>query len=985
MAFTYLDEQPAEKKKRGMFTYMDEEPERERMSRGEAMWFAGKMGLKDTYRGAKQIAGIGEEQMAEDQRILNELMEDEEYGGAVTAAYFGGMVADPVGLALPISRLKHVGTGLKALGRLAKLGAISGGTFGTLGYVDPEAPSLLTEGQMTRPEQALIGAGGGAILGPVIGGASKALGKAYEPVGDFAWKALSTKPEVGGASVGALAGYNMDMDASPQDKMRNAIKGVLIGGGGGLAVRGINKMTDDSLSRWFVPDWGLDADYVTRRGQFQGDRSIIREEFQGLVQRIAREPEVVRKALYKMLTNPHAPVDESVVGLQKETRELVTKYGAELKDLGVLDPKVFEKNLDTYLHRTYLRPKNQKFFSTDQKIRTIGDELRMRGIKKEVSAKQWDAGRRPDGEGEWEVLDKKGKNYIVRRDYSEAERMEMGEVTDAAMALNRTGLLMANDVSAYRFFRDIAANPRLSIGPEDGPVGKFTERVPDDTVTGLRGGPKKFGELADRYVTKELYDDLIRVGQLRSKDSRVDKLFAKYKKLNALWKVSKTALNPAVHMNNIVSNVHLYDFYDGNFKYLAKAMGDMRTKNDMYKEALGNGVFGADFIGHEIGPEFEAITRAYSDIGAGAEDALGWSLRNAPRIAQRLAKFTKKWTFDKMLRAYMVEDHVFRMGIYRTAKEKLMKDGLGESEAMAMAARKAREGFVDYSRTTPALEIMRNGPLPFISYMYGVVPRLAETAAKKPMKLAKWGLIWQGLNAAGEDMSDTPKEDIDYQRKLMQNYQRRTLMGVPGMPAATIKMPDFMSPKTNEDWYLDIGRMVPGGDIFGMTEGGVGQVPFLPQSLQPSFGAGGAIYNTLMGVDPFKGKEIPGGPEGRAKHLGQQFIPNLPIPGAPTYAGEKIKRAMTGKPQPTKDYHTPLSATLSGLGIKTTPVTSGKGVLRQRMKLQTKIRALDEERGSLRRQYISGDIDQVELSNRLKEIQREKAKLKREFGEKVRR
>ena len=113
MAFTYLDEQqPTEKKKRGMFTYIDEEPERERMSRGEAMWFAGKMGLKDTYRGAKQIAGIGEEQMAEDQRILNELMDDEEYGGAVTAAYFGGMIADPVGLALPISRLKHVGTGM---------------------------------------------------------------------------------------------------------------------------------------------------------------------------------------------------------------------------------------------------------------------------------------------------------------------------------------------------------------------------------------------------------------------------------------------------------------------------------------------------------------------------------------------------------------------------------------------------------------------------------------------------------------------------------------------------------------------------------------------------------------------------------------------------------------------------------------------------------------------------------------------------------
>ena len=118
----------------------------------------------------------------------------------------------------------------------------------------------------------------------------------------------------------------------------------------------------------------------------------------------------------------------------------------------------------------------------------------------------------------------------------------------------------------------------------------------------------------------------------------------------------------------------------------------------------------------------------------------------------------------------------------------------------------------------------------------------------------------------------------------MADYQRRSLMGLPFMPEAGIKMPDKISPKTMDDWYLDIGRMIPGGDIFGMTEGGAGQVPFLPQSLQPSFGAAGAIGSAVWGMDPFKGIVRQRGPsladktkEG-AQYLAKQFIPNLPVP-----------------------------------------------------------------------------------------------------------
>ena len=991
-------------------TFVSDEEERKkkkRMSKSDAIWFASKMGLSDTARGIGQLmpGDIGEEWLADKQSTLNDLIDDEEYGSAVTAAYFGGMIADPVSWALPLGKVMQ-GAKLGWKG-LTKLGAISGGVFGGLGYVDPEAPSMIGTvtgegGQMTRPEQALIGVGAGSVLSPVLGKTLQGLTSAK--TGDAIWKALSTRPEAGGTAIGGLIGFNTDMDAPLQDKMKNAAMWAAIGAGSGAVVKKADEKGGNFLAKIFIPDWNLDSSYLATRGRFSGDRSIIRREFEAVLENITKLNEGGRKALYRMLTDPDATQDAALVGLKGETRELVTKYGKELRDLGVLDPDTFSKNVDKYLHRTYLRPKGEKFFSTDAMIRTIGDELRMRGIKKSWNKAAWEKGERPDADGEWEVLGKgKGKDDLeIRRDFTAAERTEMGEITDAAHALNRTGILMANDVSAYRFFRDVANNPKVASDPDkvseaDMLALGHIKMIPKGGVEGIVSSPKKFGDLAGKYVSKETYNDLIRVAQLKDRSGPGWKLWNKYKKLNAAWKVSKTALNPAVHMNNIVSNVHLYDFYDGSIKNLTKAAGDMRSKNKMYQEALQNGVFGADFIGHEIGPAFKVVTDAYK-TGSGAVDAVGWAERWAPRIALKVARSVKSKSIDKMMKWYMMEDHVFRMGLYRTVKDRLMKQGLTESEAIAKAARDAREGFVDYSRSTPALEFLRQGPLPFISYMYGVIPRLAETAAKKPMKLAKWGLIWHGLNKAGEHMSDASKEDIDYQRRQMAPYQRRTLLGVPGMPSATIKMPEFMSPKTPDDWYLDIGRMIPGGDIFGMTEGGVGQVPGLPSALQPSFGAAGAIYDAFTGIDRFKGRERLRGPstpdkllEG-AQYLGKQFMPNLPVPiglipgvGDPTYAGAKVTRAVRGAPQPTKDYHTLTSALLSGVGIKTTPVKTAKGIQRKRMKLDQDKKQLEQLIQAARRGIMSKDVTRDEGTNLIKKYRRKIMELEKEFARQVRR
>lgn len=59
-----------------------------------AVGYAFKLGIADTFRGAKQIIGADKEKMKAEQQKLNELMQGEN-GTMVTAAYFAGALLDP--------------------------------------------------------------------------------------------------------------------------------------------------------------------------------------------------------------------------------------------------------------------------------------------------------------------------------------------------------------------------------------------------------------------------------------------------------------------------------------------------------------------------------------------------------------------------------------------------------------------------------------------------------------------------------------------------------------------------------------------------------------------------------------------------------------------------------------------------------------------------------------------------------------------------
>ena len=69
------------------------------------------MGVMESVHGVTQMAGFKEEEMQAKYDLLKRYQDHPEHGGKVTAAYFGGMVLDPVGWALPFSKARHIKKG----------------------------------------------------------------------------------------------------------------------------------------------------------------------------------------------------------------------------------------------------------------------------------------------------------------------------------------------------------------------------------------------------------------------------------------------------------------------------------------------------------------------------------------------------------------------------------------------------------------------------------------------------------------------------------------------------------------------------------------------------------------------------------------------------------------------------------------------------------------------------------------------------------
>ena len=266
-------------------------------------------------------------------------------------------------------------------------------------------------------------------------------------------------------------------------------------------------------------------------------------------------------------------------------RKSIEGYGRELVEMGLLPEEAYLRNLGTYLHRSYRQYEFEapglvkwarKKQSKARKAALAGDELMARGRRHRVSQSRilknipdkfkkmaaspdvvdwvildrlnesgrvmkriyWPAG--PVGEligpaptgkgtwvnqGTWRLGHEKGKAprgmVMLRRDYSEAERAEMGEIRDARYNLIKTYELLARDISTGRFFEDISKNPDWFVMDKpDGVVVDAAEvtrfystiagiewvRIPDTIIP--KSSAKRWGALSGGYIRAAIWRDM---------------------------------------------------------------------------------------------------------------------------------------------------------------------------------------------------------------------------------------------------------------------------------------------------------------------------------------------------------------------------------------------------------------------------------------------------------------------------------------------
>lgn len=596
--------------------------------------------------------------------------------------------------------------------------------------------------------------------------------------------------------------------------------------------------------------------------------------------------------------------------------------------------------------------------------------------------------------GTWEVRDTKGGKLIVWRDFTKQERLAMGEIDEARYAIAKSLHGMIHDVETGRYLewlgRTYGKKPGDAI---DGELVDASERmrdvfkpgefvqVPDTKIPGT--SVLKYGKLAGRIIPGPVWNDVRQTVGFRFKP-----LGETYAAILGAWKTAKTALSPAVHTNNVMANFVMADWHDVGAGHILKALriilGASQRDGKGMIGRTGNALSRAGIVDVEAAREI--LTR-YGDSGANLgswvtselqreqiepllaalEKELGiagQSISGEIGVMVALQKalqlrFPSAWEAFKptlpgrvitteaksLIDLYEAEDQVFRLAAWLKAKE----DGAGD----LVAGKVARRSFLDYNINAPWVQAVRNTALPFISFTYRAVPMLLETAARRPHKLIKLGLIAGALNALGYMLSGGDEDD---ERKLLPEEKAGSIFG---MVPKLIRMP--WNDANGQPVFLDVRRFVPVGDIFdtGQTHSAF---PMLP-ALVP-----GGPLAVLAEIFPFNKVNFTGKPitletdtgiekaEKVADHLYKAFAPNIAVlPG--TYAWTGIANAAKGRTDSFGQEQSTPMAVSSAFGVKLGSYPKDVLIQNTRLEKDAKIREIDRNIGQINREYQKKGID----------------------------
>lgn len=686
--------------------------------------------------------------------------------------------------------------------------------------------------------------------------------------------------------------------------------------------------TIDKIKAALVDKYGLPAEYLEARSQADMTRNQIAVQFQRFAaERLADLPPDQQKLVYNIVTDEAFDPGAHAM-LRDDLRALVDELGQRAVDAGVISQESFNRNRGEYLARSYhghefgskLAQGVANTFRRTSKWAT--SQLKGRGTTADMAlsnlAKHQPIGRHPKtdnllyeiGDHVWELVGKANGRAQFRRDWTPEERAKMGEIEDVTYAFLKTGAQLSKNIATGEFYQQLAEMPTIAQADASLTDAERSQlaaegwvRVGSDNIEGT--ATKRWGALADHWIQRDVHRDLTQIQKMQSAPGL-------WRTVLREWKLNKTARNPVVHVNNVMSNFGLLEMNGGDADDVFEAMrimGGYGSEADtaMLNQARELGVFNSTFLETEIAK----VAASIGPVPAGM---------TLPEKALHYLKTADAWMRD----AYQSEDEAFRFALFMG----LVRKGIDQE----LAAKRAISGFVDYNITAPAINAARNSVLPFIGYAYRAIPMMAQGFAKRPWKVAKMILAWQGLNAAFSAMAGGNEDE---ERAAMDGTVRNARMHM--------RMP--FQDESGQQRYLDTTRFIPGSELASGIAGAVmdQDLDSLTEGVTNTFSLGGPIVSAIdvaRNVNPMTGKPIrneatPGWRQAAdlGNYLYEQAMPNnpadlplaiareatgLPIPAS--YSSNKILAAAMGNPDQSGRRDTVPLAAAATLGFKARPI-----------------------------------------------------------------
>lgn len=812
-----------------------------------------------------------------------------------------------------------------------------------------------------------------------------------------------------------------------------------------------------------VSDFGLPEEYLSLKVETRARENKLLRKAGKLLDRMgSMGPDQLAVAYQWLQEKPDTAREAELLAklspaqreVMQQAKQDIDHLSREALKLGLISPEVYERNAFAYVHRSYKkyeaeltdsqilvrqraqRLKGDQFKGRGMEIETTIDRIRgnlpdeLMGLKVEMLEKRDDAGKlvrreylrhgeaRPaalrdyQSAGVWEVRGTKNGKLKVWRDFTREERQRMGEIEDARYGFARTMLQGVRDVETARFLdwvgaeyaRDDADGLQVAeIKPLAQALGSqtFTRdewvKVPETKINGTQ--VNRYGTLAGKYVPGVMWNDLMAIGDFQA---------TAWDKMLTAWKLSKTALSPAVHVNNVMSNFIMADLADVGVNDIRKALnvlvqskrGDdlARSLVERYQDSGAEaGSFAANEM-HEtvIEPllkqiaenEPEAVQKAslMQVISLAAHGKLGEAAVAATKtLPARGAIAAGKG----MIQAYQAEDSVFRLAKF------LQELDAGATDVEAGKA--AKEAFLDYSINAPWIRTMRRTALPFISFTYRAAPLLVKNMATKPWKFAKYLGLGYGLSLLAYGMLGAEGDEEKEKRLLPDEMQGASILGLPKM----IRMP--WNDKDGDPVWLDVRRWLPGADIAELNN----EQSALP--LPSWLSVGGPLslaVDLFSNTDRFGDKIVEETDsamqvaEKVADHIFKWAAPNLPLPGpgsalravgAPvdqgnldTFAWANLERTYGGAKSIAGNAKSMATVVPNVLGVKLQDRRLQDELASLGFDYQKKERDIKANITRIGRQGANQRISREEMQRRIKAEVEKLQELGRERGERMR-